>query len=123
METHVQTWTSPLVVSNIWQENNSLRDFPQILPTESADHVFYRPLKKVVFTLNHKSGFESALILGDTALTSVIQETLIVILESMDRYEWESTHIKSHKQILIASIAGRVLPSMFPISEGVESFE
>ena len=85
--------------------------------------MFYRPLQKVVFTLNHKSGFESALILGDAELTSVIQETLIVILESMDRYEWESTHIKSHKQILIASIAGRVLPSMFPISEDVESFE
>ena len=85
--------------------------------------MFYRPLQKVVFTLNHKSGFESALILGDAELTSVTQETLIVILESMDRYESESTHIKSHKQILIASIAGRVLPSMFPISEGVESFE
>ena len=49
--------------------------------------MFYRPLQKVVFTLNHKSGFESALILGDAELTSVIQETLIVILESMDRYE------------------------------------
>ena len=85
--------------------------------------MFYRPLQKVVFTLNHKSGFESALILGDAELTSVIQETLIVILESMGRYEWESTHIKIHKQILIASIAGRVLPSMFPISEDVESFE
>ena len=85
--------------------------------------MFYRPLQKVAFTLNHKSGFESALILGDAELTSVIQETLIVILESMVRYEWESTHIKSHMQILIASIAGRVLPSMFPISEDVESFE
>ena len=87
MGTQVQTGTSPLVVSNIWQENSSLRDFPQILAIESADHVFNRPLQKVVFTLNHKSGFESALILGDAELTSVIQETLIVILESMGRYE------------------------------------
>ena len=135
METQVQTWISPFEMSNIQQENNSLGDFPPDFSHRVSKpwklHMFYRTLQKVAFTLIKlqewvwtcpnprwcRTDFCNS---GNINCALGIYGQIWIRIHS---YKKPPAKILTLSQILIAGMAGRVLPCIFPISEIVKSFE
>ena len=135
METQVQAWIFPFEISNIWQENNSLGDFPPDFSHRVSKpwklHMFYRPLQKVAFTLIKPQEWvwtcpNPRWCRTDFCNSGNINCALGIYGQIGMRiypYKKPPAKILTLSQILIAGMAGRVLPWIFPILEIVKSFE